>query len=174
MNCRIENNYFTNTTNTLASIYIVRDPRNIVTSFSNHFSLSIDDSKNYLLTPRLIGGGKKNSSLIYTPALLGTWKDHYRSWTSINKNLLVLKYEDLIIDPLYELEKIISFLKEYVIINTSNTKNNNIIKSTSFENLHKLEQEGKFGETVFNEKKNQKVKFFNLGPMNQWQKFLLE
>jgi hypothetical protein len=172
MNCRIENYYFTNTKNTLATIYIVRDPRNIVSSISNHFSLSINDSKNYLLTPRILGGSNKNSSIKDARALLGTWSDHYRSWTSTNKNLLILKYEDLINNPTNELDKIIVFLKKFVDINTNDNKNTNILRTTSFKNLEKLENEGKFGEVAFNKSKNQNVKFFNLGPQNKWQKIL--
>ena len=40
------NNYeFTNSENTLGAIYIVRDPRNVITSLKNHFNLNY----NYLI-----------------------------------------------------------------------------------------------------------------------------
>ena len=38
LNCKIDNYNFTNSKNTLATIYIVRDPRNLVSSISNHYS----------------------------------------------------------------------------------------------------------------------------------------
>ena len=34
--CKINNNYFTDSENTKAAIYIVRDPRNVITSLLNH------------------------------------------------------------------------------------------------------------------------------------------
>ena len=40
--CSINGNSFTDKKNTLATVYIVRDPRNVITSLSNHYGLSID------------------------------------------------------------------------------------------------------------------------------------
>ena len=40
VNCKIGNNPFTDNNNTLGVIHIVRDPRNIITSIKNHFSIS--------------------------------------------------------------------------------------------------------------------------------------
>jgi hypothetical protein len=172
MNCRIENYNFTNNENTLATIYIVRDPRNVVSSVSNYFSLPINESKNYLLTPRMLGRSFWNPSEREARSLLGTWKDNYRSWTANRRNLLILKYEDLVNNTTKELNNIIFFLKKFIDINTNDFKNKNIIKSTSFENLEKLESEGKFNEAAFNKTKNQAVKFFNLGPKNTWENIL--
>ena len=42
--CNINGSDFTDEKNTLAAIYIVRDPRNVVSSLSNHFNLSIEKS----------------------------------------------------------------------------------------------------------------------------------
>ena len=39
MLCNIDKNYFTNSQNTLGAIYIVRDPRNVITSLKNHYLL---------------------------------------------------------------------------------------------------------------------------------------
>ena len=172
MNCRIENYNFTNNENTLATIYIVRDPRNVVSSVSNYFSLPINESKNYLLTPRMLGRSFWNPSEREARSLLGTWKDNYRSWTADRRNLLILKYEDLVNNTTKELNNIIFFLKKFIDINTNDFKNKNIIKSTSFENLEKLESEGKFNEAAFNKTKNRVVKFFNLGPKNTWENIL--
>ena len=40
VNCKIGTDSFTNLDNTKGVIYIVRDPRNVVTSIKNHFSLN--------------------------------------------------------------------------------------------------------------------------------------
>ena len=48
----------------------------------------------------------------------------------------------------------------------------NAIKSTNFKNLRKKEELGEFKESVISLKTNKKVKFFNLGFENKWQKIL--
>ena len=168
---------FTNDQNTKAVIYVVRDPRNVVMSLSNHYSMTIDESLEFMLSPSIIGNSKsyeesvkENKASIYT--LLGKWNEHYRSWTRKKGNLLLIKYEDLISDPLNELEKIISFLKNFVEFETNNKKNHNILETTSFENLKKMENKNLFTEGVLNKHNKSKVNFFNLGPDNKWQNSL--
>ena len=41
------------------------------------------------------------------------------------------------------------------------------MKSTSFENLKKMEEEGKFTENVYTHSK-EKINFFHLGAKNKW------
>ena len=173
INCKIDQYNFTNIKNTLATIYIVRDPRNLVNSISNHFSKSIEDSKNFLITPRYIAGFKKdggfeNNSL---KTLLGTWGEHYKFWKNNNNNFLLIRYEDLINDTNSELNKIISFIKKFTPIQTNEIKNMNIITTTSFNYLKKLEEKGDFNENAY-ETIDKKKKFFNLGPKNVWENIL--
>ena len=88
----VEKDNFTNNKNTAAVIYIVRDPRTLVKSISNHFTLSFNDASKFLCAPSLIGNGKnfeERKDGILT--LLGKWNDHYRSWTRNNNNLLLIK-----------------------------------------------------------------------------------
>ena len=161
---------FTNNNNYIATIYIVRDPRNLVKSISNHFSLSIEDAFRFLSSPEMIGNTKswdeKKTGMVN---VLGKWNDHYRSWTRDKNNLLIIKYEDLISNTTNELEKIIIFLRKYIKFETNKTKNDKILKSTSFNKLKKMEEQGLFKENVLNKNDNSKVKFFHLGPENKWQ-----
>lgn len=165
----VSNNYFTNKKNTLAVIYIVRDPRNLIKSLANHFSLSADEACEFLTSPEIIGNGKsweEKQDGMYN--LLGKWNDHYNSWTSFKENLLLIKYEDLISSPINELEKIIKFLEKYLDFKTTDNKNKKILESTSFENLKNMENKGFFKENVLNKKTKSKVNFFHLGPQNNW------
>ena len=89
----VEGNSFTNNDNTLATIYIVRDPRNLVQSISNHYTKSLEDSCEFLLASKIIGNGKNYEDKqggLYT--LLGRWNEHYRSWTTNKNNLLIIKF----------------------------------------------------------------------------------
>ena len=101
--------------------------------------------------------------------LLGSWKDHFHFWTKKNDKLLLIKYEDIVVNPKNELKKIIKFLIKFTKVETNNTKEANIINSTSFETLRKMEQNGEFTENVFDKISNKKIKFFNQGPGNRWQ-----
>ena len=161
---------FTDKKKFLATIYIVRDPRNLVKSISNHFSLSINDAYKFLNSPEIIGNNKnwneKKSGMLN---LLGKWNDHYRSWTRDKDNLLILRYEDLIDNPKIQLERIVLFLKKYLKFETNEIKNKKILETTSFEKLKKMENAGLFKENVLNKETNKKVNFFHLGPKNLWQ-----
>ena len=166
---------FTNTQNTLATIYIVRDPRTLISSISNHYTLPIDSVCDFLTTPQIIGNTKKwEDKETGMQCLLGKWNDHYRSWTRNKNNLLLIKYEDLIQNPENELLKIINFLKKYLDIKTNDKKNKKILETTTFKNLKEMEQKGLFKENVFNKKDDSKVNFFHLGPANNWKDSLNE
>jgi len=172
-NFKIGNDHFTNNQNTQAVIYIVRDPRNLVTSISNHYSLSLNEACKFLTSPELRGNGKsweEKKDGIYN--FLGKWNEHYKSWTNNTKNLLLLRYEDLITEPKKELEKLIFFLNKYVNFETNDIKINKILESTSFKNLKKMEQQGSFVENVIKKETGSNVNFFNLGPKNIWQNSL--
>lgn len=160
---------FTNDRNTLATIYIVRDPRTLVSSISNHYTLTLDEAFNFLITPQIIGNSKRwEDKETGMKCLLGKWNDHYRSWTRDKSNLLLIKYEDLIKNPENELEKIINFLKKYLNVETNKNKNKEILETTSFKSLKEMEQKGLFKENVLSKKDDSKVNFFHLGPANNW------
>ena len=160
---------FTNDRNTLATIYIVRDPRTLVSSISNHYTLTLDEAFNFLITPQIIGNSKRwEDKETGMKCLLGKWNDHYRSWTRDKSNLLLIKYEDLIKNPENELEKIINFLKKYLHVETNKNKNKKILETTSFKSLKEMEQKSLFKENVLNKKDDSKVNFFHLGPANNW------
>ena len=59
LNCKVDNYPFTNKGCTRATIYIVRDPRNLIDSISNHFNKSIEETKKFLLTSKILSPGKE-------------------------------------------------------------------------------------------------------------------
>ena len=173
LNCKVDNYPFTNKECTRATIYIVRDPRNLIDSISNHFGKSVEESKKFLLTSKILSPGKeiemRGGNVI---TYLGSWKEHYKFWTNDNENLLIIRYEDLLKNIHQEIDKIVAFLRNFVDFKISDTKKENIVKSTSFEALKKIEENGKFTENVFVKGTSENVKFFNKGPDNIWQNSL--
>tara|TARA_B100000029_G_scaffold367364_1_gene360797 strand:- start:23 stop:859 length:837 start_codon:yes stop_codon:yes gene_type:complete len=160
-------NNFTNKKNTSGVIYIVRDPRNMITSIANHFQYDLKTSTNFLLEERklLFTSDPKNpryKSEENIVNILGSWKDHYNSWKT-SSNLIIIKYEDLLSDTKSQINKLIIFLKKFGNFEVNNEKIDNIIRTTSFETLQKNEKKYGFKEAI-----NKKIKFFNLGPKNIW------
>jgi hypothetical protein len=173
----IEGNGFTNLTNSLGSIYIVRDPRNVVSSLANFLNMSITKATEHLINGPHIGGAEnsnKKEEIIKT--YTGTWSGHFNSWKSFKSSgkYLLIKYEDLIINKEETLKKILKFIHKLININFKIDENKlkNVIESTSFENMKKLEKEKGFTETHTNKETGEKIPFFNLGPKNDWKKLL--
>ena len=93
---------------------------------------------------------------------VGNWTNHYLSWKNCNTiNKVIIKYEDLILNPNDVFKNIINFLVEYAKIEYNEKRLENAIQTTQFENLKK--QEDKYGFPM-----GQKNKFFHLGKKNNW------
>ena len=149
INCKIGEHAFTNKSNTLGTIYVVRDPRNLINSFINHYSIDKNTAKNFITSRQSVTGAlgeMKKDNNIFT--ILGSWNDHLKSWTKMNQNLLLIKYEDLIENPLNEINRITKYLANLIDFSYNEEKINNIINSTSFEVMKMKETKEGFHESV--------------------------
>jgi len=173
--CTFDNNLFTNKNNTQAVIYVVRDPRNVITSISNYYSMSIEESYSFIINKNKIISkaewGDKNFGI---STVLGSWALHYKSWEQIKfAPILIIKYEDLIKDTKNSLIEIINFLNKFMYIKIDNQKIVNTVESCSFDNLAKREKAEGFFEAAWSKKK-EKINFFHLGKKNDWKNLLSE
>ena len=177
--CNFGKNNFTNYKNSFGVIYIVRDPRNVITSLLNHFSKgSYLDAMNFLFDEnKVIGVDLKDTTKkqfgdkeIFT--LISSWKTHYNSWKTFKKNFLLIKYENLIDNKDNEFEKIRKYLNEKLNLTFSDEKFRKAIDSNLFYNLKKKEKNEGFEETVIDKNTGKKNYFFNLGPKNDFNTLL--
>ena len=173
----IDGNGFTNLNNSLGTIYIVRDPRTVVSSLTNFSNISQIEAANRLINRTQIGGDLNSKKSAYrTIVYTGTWNGNYNSWKSFKSNgkYLLIKYEDLISNKEESLKKILNFIHKLknIKFEINEIKFKNVIESTSFENMQKLEREKGFIESSTNKKTGEKIAFFNLGPKNNWKKLL--
>ncbi len=169
--CNIEGSNFTNKKNTLAAIYVVRDPRNIITSLSNHFNLSIEKSLELISDKNKIISNPTNENKNIGLTVLSNWQTHYQSWRDWKSvKVKIIKYEDLLYSPKDMLINILNFLKEFMKVKINENKINNVVKSTEFEKLKLYEKKYGFKESIA--MTDQSKKFFNLGPNNNWKKLL--
>ena len=174
----IDNHAFTDLNNSLGVIYMVRDPRNVVTSLANHANMSIEDSTDTLINIHKFGNIFNERKGDQTRVYMGTWSGNYNSWKSFKNQgrYLIIKYEDLISNRDFIFRKILKFLHKLqgTKFQIDQNKFKNTIETTSFEKMKNLEKEKGFFEAKTNPKTGEKIQFFNLGPKNDWKKMLDE
>ncbi len=167
-------NNFTTKNLTLGAIYIVRDPRNLITSMTHHYSLNYEEAYLKLVNEKqtLLEKSRDNDYSNFT--FVGSWSDHYKSWRNSNDfKVLFIKYEDLENNKLYTFKNVINFIndlqRDETIIDEKKLRNS--INSTNFINLRNKEENEGFEESVYT-RSGAKKRFFNLGFNNRYQKIL--
>jgi len=162
---------FTDDKNTMGIIHIVRDPRNVITSIKNHYNYeNYEKALKFMEDEKNIIGIKGSTKEMDLPTLISSWKTHYNSWknlTTLKSRYILIKYEDLLKDPVNEFNKICSFISKISKLKFSEKNILKAVENTNFENLRKQEQSKGFKEAPKNNNK-----FFYLGPSNVWQNLL--
>ena len=127
--------------NRFKQIYIVRDPRDVYISYY-HFLSGENDLKHF-------SWFIANYEFPY-----GRWSDHVRSWIEHqNKdNIAIVKYEDLLIDIEYELDKIVEKLS----LPSTKYERKKAVEKSTFSKLKKIAS--KAGNNYF----------FRKGTSSQW------
>ncbi len=163
--CSISGNAFTNNKNTIGTIYIVRDPRDIIISASKYYNKSHNETKENMFNRHMDLINMHNNKPIST--FLGSWSDHYNSWTKNTKNILLLKYEDLINNKEAEIKKMLNFINKFTKLSVDENKIQNCIETSSFKNMKTMENEGLFKENSKDLNGNL-ITFFNNGKNGNW------
>ena len=176
-NCllKFRGNNFTSKDQTLGAIYIVRDPRNLITSFTHHYSFSYEDALKFMMYDKaaLVEKSADNDYSNFT--YLNSWSNHYKSWRDNDQfKTLFIKFEDLEDNKDKIFREIVKFINE---LNKNSKEVDekkfiNSINSTSFVNMKNKERNEGFEESVISKKTGKKLNFFNLGFNNRWQKNL--
>ena len=167
----INNNNFTNKKNTAGAIYIVRDPRNVLTSIQNHYELSRDEALKFMLSETKYIHDYHVKDDFSDFQFISSWEKNYKSW--LNQNVFpvkLIRYEDLNFKTLDILREIIEFIQN--VVGEKNEFNilkaQNSVKSTNFENMKNLEKNDGFLESILSKNENKKIPFFHLGPRNDY------
>jgi len=171
--CSLGKDNFTDTKNTLGVIYVVRDPRNVISSILYHFNLSnTEEALNFIQREEKFIGNVKNKVNYPLHTLISSWKTNYNSWKFFGKNFLLVKYEDLILNPNTEFKRIANYITNTTNIKFSEEQIKKGVDESSFENLRKLEDKNGFIESIKDPENKKRKKFFNLGPRNNWRRSL--
>ena len=172
--CKVNGNSFTDNKNTLGAIYIIRDPRNVITSLSNHYQISIEEAFEFMKDDQRAIYSKVNNRYLGFQFLM-SWSLNQKSWIENKKfPVLLIKYEDLVGETFFVFKNIIQFINKLMNNKQAFNKDKavNAIKNTSFEKLQNLENQYGFSEAVTKKGTKEKLRFFNLGKANNYQNIL--
>ena len=141
---------------TAGAVYIIRNPLDVVISYSHHLGFSIDETIAFMGTQgRVISA---SDTMVYD--LQGSWSEHVFSWTKkSNPALYIMRYEDMINFT----EKTFTGLTNFLQIECEAQDIRNAIQASSFEKLQKMEI-----ESGFREKPDTAKTFFRKGEVDQW------
>lgn len=149
----INNHKFTDSVNTNGFIYIVRDPRDVLISYSSHMSLDVEK------TLEIMTGELSYSEI--DGVIMSSWSTHYNSWKNSDFDKIIVRYEDLVENTKDSFNNIITFLNKTNDLTINEEKINKAILNTNFKELKKLEENEGFNEAHRN-------KFFRKGKVGQW------
>jgi len=174
---KVNNCDFTNRDNSAGCIYIVRDPRNVITSLENHYEMNHEEALKWIINSnKYIYDAHKIKEDGYSNfQFISSWSMNYKSWNIQKKiPIKIIKYEDLLKETFVVFKDIVEFvnktlnIKEKIDID----KLKNSVNSTNFNKLKNDEKNNGFIEAVLSKKNEEKIPFFNLGPDNDWRKIL--
>lgn len=147
---------------TRAAIYMIRDPRDLVISYADHFSLSLERAAATIAAPENRVGSNPRTVMQF----LGSWSDHVRSWTRTRDfRVLVLRYEDMLVDPEAAFEKVLRQIGAPI-------DRRVLAQATAFSSFKTLAAQEQAGG--FREKGAAQARFFRRGEAGQWQDVLPE
>jgi len=168
---------FTNKQNSAGCVYIVRDPRNVITSLRNHYELDYETSLKWMTDPnKFIYDVERAEQYGYSDfQFISSWSINNKSWR-VQKEIpiKIIRYEDLLKETYVVFKNVIEFINKTLHIKEKINKDKlkNSVGSTFFDKLKNDEKNNGFFEAVPSKINKEKIPFFNLGPDNDWKKIL--
>jgi len=173
----VNNCKFSNKQNSAGCIYIVRDPRNVITSIKNHYELDDGKALEWMInSKKFIYDVERVEQYGYSDfQFISSWSTNYKSW-KIQKEIpiKIIRYEDLLKETYVVFKDIIEFINNTLRIKEKINKDKlkKSVGSTFFDKLKNDEKNNGFVEAVPSKINKEKIPFFNLGPDNDWKKIL--
>jgi aryl sulfotransferase len=149
---------------TKAVIYFIRNPLDIVVSFSYHLSTSIDKTIAIMNNPEYAFCQRTDKLNNQLRQCLSNWSGHVKSWVdNSGLRILVIRYEDMHNSPVDTFSRAVSFIG----INNSPEKIEIALEQASFNRLRQQEI-----EKGFCEKSTGSSSFFRKGIVGDWKNTL--
>jgi hypothetical protein len=144
------------------AVYIVRNPLDIAPSYARHNQLAIHRTVNVMNQNNFITA-RRGGLMEY---LQGGWSQNVLSWTRApNPRIHVMRYEDMVADPLAAFGGLTRFLQ----LEVTPERLERAVANSSIDTLRDLEdKEG------FHEQSREGVRFFGQGGVDAWKRDLPE
>ncbi len=143
-----------------AVVYVVRDPRDVASSFARHFGVTVEQAIQSMGNPRYRLSQKADGLRRQVPQLLSTWSVHVSSWLDgFEGRLHVLRYEDMVRDPYPSFRSATGFMR----LPVTDQVLRRSIEATAFEVLKSQEVNNGFVE-----RPPSSAGFFHGGRTNGW------
>ena len=83
----LNNNHFTDNKNSIGAIYIIRDPRNVITSIMNHYELDKEQAIKWMTNEKnyIYDVSKFNEDGYSDFQFISSWNTNYKSWLKQKK-----------------------------------------------------------------------------------------
>ena len=174
---KLNNFDFTNGENSIGCVYVVRDPRNVITSLKNFYEMKDDQAFKWITNKNqyIYDVHKFEKDGFSDFQFISSWDTNFESWKMQKKIAIkIIRYEDLLNETYAVLNDVIGFIHQ--ITNNKEKiykdKIKNAVSSSSFSKLKEKEKKEGFSEAPESKLKDSKIPFFNLGPNNNWKKIL--
>lgn len=145
-------------------IYMVRNPLDVVISFAHHNGISIEKTVEFINNPGATSTSGKQGIELQLQQKVLSWSQHVESWLDARDiQKCVVRYEDLLRDPVATLARVIEFLG--LDLNPLQ-----VAKSVEFSTFQELQKQ----ETLsgFTERPAKADRFFRYGRSEEWREVL--
>ncbi len=149
---------------TLATVYIVRDPRDIAPSWADQTNMDLDAAIRQMCDAGLTVSRGGPSFRTQTPQWYGSWSGHVASWLQRAPGpRLLLRYEDLLAQPMQETTRLAEFLG----LPADPSHVARAVAACRFETLRSVEERHGFAE-----RSPEQARFFRQGRAGAWRSAL--
>jgi len=146
-------------------VHIVRDPRDVCLSLAAHNQVPVDRAIAIMAEPDRIVCGARLRGESQVPQREGSWSTHGASWLDAPLPRLLIRYEDLVAEPLEGMAAIAAFCG----LAATREAIAQAVAATAFARLRDLE-----AEQGFRERPAGMTRFFREGRPGQWRSRLTE
>ena len=111
----LNNNHFTDNRNSVAVIYVIRDPRNVITSLKNHYELDNDQAVKWMTNENnyIYDVSKFDKDGYSDFQFVSSWNTNYKSWKVQKKvPIKIIRYEDLSNQTFVVFKDVVNFINK--------------------------------------------------------------
>lgn len=148
--------------------YLFRDVRDVIISLYYYFlKMGSRIEFNEYFEHFISGNVLKDLNYVNPSENIGSWDESIKSWREHNDKIIMIKYEDMLVDTYLELKKILDYLD----INIPTRALQKSIKNYSHDKMQRMENNARNVEYL---KKNKHIKFIRKGKVGQWKSIFTE